>query len=87
MATEASRTLAPSRRLSLRRWVSAAEQGPLDYGARIWLKLLIGLVFVMLYAPILALIDHPDHTVTRVNLDDLDLWLSAYATGRGARGK
>ena len=56
MATEASRTLAPSRRLSLRRWVSAAEQGPLDYGARIWLKLLIGLVFVMLYAPILALI-------------------------------
>ena len=56
MATEASRTLAPSRRLSLRRWVSAAEQGPLDYGARIWLKLLIGLVFVMLYAPILTLI-------------------------------
>ena len=36
--------------------VTAAEQGPLDYGSRLWLKVLIGLVFVALYAPILALI-------------------------------
>ena len=48
--------LPPARRLSLQRLVTAAEQGPLDYGSRLWLKVLIGLVFVALYAPILALI-------------------------------
>ena len=56
MATEAAQALPPSRRLSLQRLASAVEQGPLDYGSRIWLKVLIGAVFVMLYAPILALI-------------------------------
>ena len=56
MATEAAHGLPPARRLSLQRLVSVAEQGPLDYGSRLWLKLLIGLVFVALYAPILALI-------------------------------
>jgi spermidine/putrescine transport system permease protein len=56
MTTEAAHGLPPARRLSLQRLVSVAEQGPLDYGSRLWLKLLIGLVFVALYAPILALI-------------------------------
>src|SRR5262245_8571675 len=56
MATEAAHGLPPARRLSLERFMSAAEQGPLDYGSRLWLKVLIGLVFVALYAPILALI-------------------------------
>ena len=56
MATEATHGLPPARRLSLQRLVTAAEQGPLDYGSRLWLKVLIGLVFVALYAPILALI-------------------------------
>ncbi len=55
MATEATHGLPPARRLSLQRLVTAAEQGPLDYGSRLWLKVLIGLVFVALYAPILAL--------------------------------
>jgi spermidine/putrescine transport system permease protein len=56
MAAEAAQALPSSRRLSPQRWASAVEQGPLDYGSRIWLKVLIGAVFVMLYAPILALI-------------------------------
>ena len=55
MTTEAAHGLPPARRLSLERLISA-EQGPLDYGSRLWLKVLIGLVFVALYAPILALI-------------------------------
>ena len=55
MTTEAAHGLPPARRLSLERLISA-EQGPLDYGSRLWLKALIGLVFVALYAPILALI-------------------------------
>ena len=46
MATEATHGLPPARRLSLQRLVTAAEQGPLDYGSRLWLKVLIGLVFV-----------------------------------------
>ena len=31
-------------------------QGPLDYGRRLWLKLLFAAIFVMLYVPILTLI-------------------------------
>ena len=56
MATEATQRLPAGAPLSLQRLVTAAEQGPLDYGSRLWLKVLIGLVFVALYAPILALI-------------------------------
>jgi spermidine/putrescine transport system permease protein len=31
-------------------------QGPLDYGSRLWLKVLFGAIFVMLYVPIVTLI-------------------------------
>ncbi len=31
-------------------------QGPLDYGSRLWLKLLFGAIFFMLYVPIVTLI-------------------------------
>ena len=31
-------------------------QGPLDYGSRTWLKLLFGVIFFVLYAPIITLI-------------------------------
>ncbi len=31
-------------------------QGPLDYGSRLWLKVLFGAIFFMLYAPIITLI-------------------------------
>jgi spermidine/putrescine transport system permease protein len=38
------------------RWLTSADQGPLDYGRRLWLKLALGLIFVSLYAPIAILI-------------------------------
>ena len=31
-------------------------QGPLDYGNRLWLKVLFGVIFIMLYVPIVTLI-------------------------------
>jgi spermidine/putrescine transport system permease protein len=31
-------------------------QGPLDYGSRLWLKILFGAIFFLLYAPIITLI-------------------------------
>ncbi len=31
-------------------------QGPLDYGSRLWLKILFGLIFFLLYAPIITLV-------------------------------
>jgi spermidine/putrescine transport system permease protein len=56
MTSEAAHGVPPARRLSLEHLASAAGRGPLDYGSRLWLKLVIGLVFVALYAPILALV-------------------------------
>lgn len=38
------------------RWLSSADQEPLDYGRRLWLKAVFVLIFVALYAPILTLI-------------------------------
>lgn len=38
------------------RWITSADQGPLDYGRRLWLKLLLAVIFVLLYAPIATLI-------------------------------
>lgn len=38
------------------RWLTSADQPPLDYGRRLWLKAVFVLVFVALYAPILTLI-------------------------------
>lgn len=38
------------------RWITSANQGPLDYGRRLWLKLLLAAIFVLLYAPIATLI-------------------------------
>jgi spermidine/putrescine transport system permease protein len=34
----------------------ATQHGPLDYGSRLWLKLLFALIFVLLYVPIVTLI-------------------------------
>jgi spermidine/putrescine transport system permease protein len=33
-----------------------ARQGPLDYGRRLWLKLLFLMIFILLYAPIVTLV-------------------------------
>ena len=33
-----------------------AEQGPLDYHRRLWLKLYVGLTFLAIYAPIITLV-------------------------------
>ena len=33
-----------------------ARQGPLDYGRRLWLKLLFLAIFILLYAPIATLV-------------------------------
>jgi spermidine/putrescine transport system permease protein len=38
------------------RWLTSADQEPLDYGRRLWLKAVFVLIFVALYAPILTLI-------------------------------
>lgn len=38
------------------RGLTGADQGPLEYGRRLWLKLLFVLIFVALYAPIVTLI-------------------------------
>jgi spermidine/putrescine transport system permease protein len=43
-------------RLAVLRWLSAPDQGPLEYGRRLWLKLVLAAIFVMLYAPIAILI-------------------------------
>ena len=45
---------APARRL--RHLLSAPDQGPLEYGRRLWLKLVLAAIFVALYAPIAILI-------------------------------
>lgn len=41
---------------SFRQRLTSADQGPLDYGRRLWLKLLFALVIVLLYAPVITLI-------------------------------
>ncbi|MGE0212790.1 MAG: ABC transporter permease [Parvibaculaceae bacterium] len=38
------------------RTLTGADQGPLEYGRRLWLKILFVLIFVALYAPIVTLI-------------------------------
>lgn len=38
------------------RALTGADQGPLEYGRRLWLKLLFVLIFVALYAPIVTLV-------------------------------
>lgn len=40
-------------------------QGPLDYGSRLWLKVLFGAIFFMLYAPIFTLIAYSFNTDKR----------------------
>lgn len=52
------RVLAPplARRWPRLRWLTAAGQGPLDYGRRLWLRLFLAVVFVALYAPIATLV-------------------------------
>ena len=42
-------------RPTLPRWLSAPDQGPLEYGRRLWLKLVLAAIFVALYAPIALL--------------------------------
>jgi spermidine/putrescine transport system permease protein len=41
---------------TLRQRLMSADQGALDYGRRLWLKLLFGAVLVLLYAPVITLI-------------------------------
>jgi hypothetical protein len=43
-------------RLAVLRWLSAPDQGPLEYGRRLWLKLVLAVIFIALYAPIAILI-------------------------------
>ncbi len=43
-------------RSSLLRWLTSADQQPLDYGRRLWLRVFFGFVLVALYSPILTLI-------------------------------
>ncbi len=38
------------------RWLTSADQQPLDYGRRLWLKVLFGAILIALYSPILTLI-------------------------------
>ncbi|MFO1091500.1 MAG: ABC transporter permease [Hyphomicrobiales bacterium] len=52
MVMEARTAMTPT---WLERLKSRSEQGPLDYGQRLWLKILFGAVIVLLYAPILTL--------------------------------
>jgi spermidine/putrescine transport system permease protein len=40
-------------------------QGPLDYGSRLWLKVLFGAIFFMLYAPIITLVAYSFNTDKR----------------------
>ncbi len=40
-------------------------QGPLDYGSRLWLKILFGAIFFILYAPIITLIAYSFNTDKR----------------------
>ncbi len=49
---------APVASLSLRfwRWLISANQPPLDYGKRLWLRALMVLTFILLYAPIVTLV-------------------------------
>jgi len=44
------------RQATFRQKLMANDQGPLDYGRRLWLKLLFAAIFVLLYAPIFTLI-------------------------------
>jgi spermidine/putrescine transport system permease protein len=41
---------------ALTRRLPKARQGPLDYGRRLWLKLLFLAIFILLYAPIVTLV-------------------------------
>jgi spermidine/putrescine transport system permease protein len=41
---------------TLRQRLMSADQGALDYGHRLWLKLLFALVILLLYAPVITLI-------------------------------
>ncbi|HEY7749093.1 MAG TPA: ABC transporter permease [Aestuariivirgaceae bacterium] len=41
---------------TIRQKLLAADQGPLDYGRRKWLKVLFVVVFILLYAPVATLI-------------------------------
>ena len=43
-------------RFAVLRWLSAPDQGPLEYGRRLWLKLVLAAIFIALYAPIAILI-------------------------------
>jgi len=42
--------------LSRWRWQRGAPLGPLDYGRRLWMRLTVGIIFLLLYAPIITLI-------------------------------
>jgi spermidine/putrescine transport system permease protein len=43
-------------RVPVLRWLSAPDQGPLEYGRRLWLKLVLAAIFITLYAPIAILV-------------------------------
>jgi len=43
-------------RSTVLRWLTSADQPPLDYGRRLWLKVFFGLVLFALYSPIITLI-------------------------------
>ena len=38
------------------RWQRGAPIGPLDYGRRLWMRLTVGIIFLLLYAPIITLV-------------------------------
>jgi spermidine/putrescine transport system permease protein len=44
------------RRSRVLAWLTSAGQDPLDYGRRLWLKVLFGVILIALYSPILTLI-------------------------------
>ena len=43
-------------RSTILRWLTSADQQPLDYGRRLWLKVFFGVILFALYSPILTLI-------------------------------
>ena len=58
----------------------AARHGPLEYGRRLWLKLLFVLIFILLYAPIVTLI------AFSFNTDKRNVVWPTYRQGHPRRG-
>jgi spermidine/putrescine transport system permease protein len=53
VAEAAAPVMQPGRRWP---WRKRRDVGPLDYGRRLWMRLFVGTIFVLLYAPIFTLI-------------------------------